>query len=173
MSRRLVLAGLVAVASLAAEAGAHAMEDRPGGATAAAEARVLGCLTAAAEAHRLPPALLVILLKVEGGRLGRLSRNSNDTQDIGPMQVNTAWVPRIAAHWRATPATVFAALRDDLCANLEGGAWILRQAIDEARGDVWGGVAIYHSHTPRFQQAYLRKVLEWTLRLRAQAGRGD
>ena len=28
------------------------------------------CLTAAATAHQLPPAMLVILLKVEGGTLG-------------------------------------------------------------------------------------------------------
>ena len=76
--------------------------------------RVLGCLTEAAAMHRLPPAMLVVLLTVEGGTLGHVSRNTNGTVDIGPMQVNTVWVPRIAAHWRTTPASTYAALRDNL-----------------------------------------------------------
>ena len=136
-----------------------------------AEVRMRECLTAAAEAHRLPPAMLVILLKVEGGTPGRVSRNTNDTADLGPMQVNTIWVPKMAARWRTTPAAAYAALRDDLCANLEGGAWILRQALDEARGDFWTGVGIYHSHNPAHKERYLRKVLDWTRRLQAQARR--
>ena len=172
--RRLLVAGTLAAAQLLApgvraDAVSGAAGAGPGDAPAPAETQLLGCLTAAAEAHRVPPALLAILLKVEGGRLGRVSQNGNDTQDIGPMQVNTAWLPRIAAHWRATPPAALTALRDNLCANLEGGAWILRQAIDEARGSLWGGVAIYHSHAPRHQRAYLRKVLDWTLRLQALA----
>ena len=156
-------------AARAADQPAEAVQAPSRDALAAAEARVLGCLSAAAEAHHLPPALLMILLKVEGGQLGRISQNGNGTQDIGPMQVNTIWVPKIAAHWRTTAPLAFLALRDSLCANLEGGAWILRRALDEARGDVWDGVAIYHSHQPQHQQAYLRKVLGWTLRLQAQA----
>ena len=135
----------------------------------AAETRMRGCLTEAAAAHRLPPAMLVVLLNVEGGRLGCVSRNTNGTVDIGPMQVNTVWVPRIAAHWSTAPAAAYAALRDNLCANLEGGAWILRQAMDEARGDFWGGVGIYHSHNPRYSERYLRQVLKATLLLQAQA----
>ena len=139
--------------------------DAPG----TAEMRMRDCLTEAAAAHRLPPAVLVVLLDVEGGTLGRVSRNTNGTVDIGPMQVNTVWVPRIAAHWHTTPASAYAALRDNLCANLEGGAWILRQAMDEARGDFWGGVGIYHSHNPRYSERYLRQVLKASLLLQAQA----
>ena len=85
------------------------------------------------------------------------------------MQVNQIWLPKIAVHWRTTPQAAYVALRDNFCANLEGGAWILRQALDESRGDLWGGVGIYHSHNPVHQDTYLRKVLEWTLRLQAQA----
>jgi len=141
--------------------------DAPG----AAEMRLRDCLTAAAAAHRLPPAMLAVLLNVEGGTLGRVSRNTNGTVDIGPMQVNTVWVPRIAAHWNTAPASAYAALRDNLCANLEGGAWILRQAMDEAHGDFWGGVGIYHSHDPRHSARYLRQVLKASLLLQAQAQR--
>jgi len=162
--RGVLALGAAALACCLPSPAAHAAD-----APVAAEARMRDCLTAAAAAHRLPPAVLVILLKVEGGSLGRVSRNSNGTVDIGPLQVNTIWVPKIAAHWSAAPATAFLALRDSLCANLEGGAWILRQAMDEAHGDFWGGVGIYHSHNPDYKARYLRQVLKATLQLQAQA----
>ena len=130
---------------------------------------IAACITAAADAHRLPPAVLVILLHVEGGSLGRTSQNTNATVDIGPMQVNQIWVPQVAAHWRATPAATFLALRDSFCANVEAGAWILRQGLDEARGDFWQGVGYYHSHAPQHKAAYLQAVLKQVLRLQAAA----
>jgi hypothetical protein len=136
-----------------------------------AESRVQACIIASAEAHRLPPSLIVILLKVEGGELGAVSGNTNDTVDIGPMQVNSTWVQRIAQHWRTTPHAAYAALRDNFCANVEAGAWILRQALDEGGSDFWSGVGIYHSRNPVHKTPYLRKVLEWTLRLRDEAQR--
>ena len=163
MIRRAVRVGLALACCFALPAARAA--DAPD----AAETRMRGCLTAAAAAHRLPPAMLVVLLNVEGGTLGHVSRNTNGTVDIGPMQVNTIWVPRIAAHWNTAPASAYAALRDNLCANLEGGAWILRQAMDEARGDFWGGVGIYHSRNPRYSERYLRQVLKASLLLQAQA----
>ncbi len=136
-----------------------------------AEIRTRECLLAAAEAHQVPPAMLVILLKVEGGKLGAVSRNDNGTVDIGPMQVNTIWVGKIAAHWRTTPAAAFLALRDNLCANLEGGAWILAQAMAEVRGNFWEGVGIYHSHKAEHKEHYLRLVLAASRKLQDQAGR--
>ena len=133
---------------------------------------VVPCIEAAANIHRLPPAVLVILLSVEGGTLGAVSRNSNGTVDIGPMQVNQDWLPEVARHWRASQTASFAALRDSFCANVEAGAWILRQAIDEAHGDFWAGVGLYHSHDPGYRAEYLRRVLHQTLRLQAMAARG-
>jgi hypothetical protein len=127
------------------------------------DATIEGCIVAAANLHRLPPAVLVVLLNVEGGTIGHVSKNSNDTVDIGPMQVNEIWLPKLAQHWRASVADTFEALRDNFCANLEGGAWILRLALDEAHGNLWTGVGIYHSHNPGYQADYLRKVLRQTL----------
>lgn len=159
---------------LAAAAIAHLLAAPPASAADApkpVEVRTRGCLLAAAEVHRLPPAMLVILLKVEGGRLGHVSQNTNGTVDIGPMQVNTIWVGKVAAHWRATPEAAYLALRDNLCANLEGGAWILAQAMAEARGDFWNGVGIYHSHNPDHRERYLRLVLAASRKLQDQTAR--
>lgn len=130
-----------------------------------------GCLQAAASTYRLSPVVLVILLNVEGGRLGRVSGNTNSTVDIGPMQVNEIWLPDLARHWRSSVPQAFLALRDNFCANIEGGAWILRRGLDEARGDFWGGVGYYHSHNPDQKAAYLRKVLDQALRLQAMGDR--
>ena len=130
---------------------------------------VVSCLRAAGTVYRLPVAVEVILLNVEGGSLGAVTQNTNGTVDIGPMQVNTVWVPVIARHWRTVPAAAYAALRDNFCANVEAGSWILRQAIDEAHGDFWEGVGFYHSHDPGYKADYLRKVLRVALQLQSQA----
>jgi len=135
------------------------------------EAMIEGCLEAAADVHHVPAGVLVLLLTVEGGRLGAVSPNANGTVDIGPMQVNDTWVPKVAGHWRASPEAAYRALRDNFCANVEGGAWILRQALDEAHGDLWEGVALYHSHAPVHKLEYMRLVYVQAMRLKREAMR--
>jgi hypothetical protein len=130
---------------------------------------VKACIDAAASAHSIPPEILLIILSVEGGKLGEVSPNKNGTVDIGPMQVNTIWAPKLAAHWRASPEQTYLALRDEFCANIEGGAWILRQALDEAKGDLWEGLGLYHSHNEQHKADYLRKVLAHGQKLQKRA----
>ena len=113
------------------------------------EAMIEGCLKAAAELHHVPAGVLVLLLSVEAGPTGAVSQNSNGTVDIGPMQVNDTWLPKDRRALGARRARrPIGRCSDSFCANVEGGAWILRQALDEARGDLWEGVALYHSHSP-------------------------
>ncbi len=127
--KRVLLASVACLALAITYAHAAASDDN--------QRMIRGCITAAADVYRLPPVILVILLNVEGGSLGRVSENTNDTVDIGPMQVNQIWLPQVAAHWHATIAATYKALRDDFCANVEAGAWILRQGLDDAHGDFW------------------------------------
>jgi hypothetical protein len=133
------------------------------------EAMIEGCLKAAADLHHVPAGVLVLLISVEAGRLGEVSQNPNGTVDIGPMQVNDTWLPKIASHWGASPDAAYRALRDNFCANVEGGAWILRQALDEAQGSLWEGVALYHSHTRVHKLEYMRLVYDQAMRLKRQA----
>ena len=140
------------------------------------EAMIEGCLKAAAEVHHVPAGVLVLLISVEAGRLGEVSPNTNaegtvTSVDIGPMQVNDTWLSKIAGHWGASREEAYRALRDSFCANVEGGAWILRQALDEAGGDLWEGVALYHSHTPVHKLEYMRLVYEQAMRLKREAVR--
>lgn len=150
----------VVVASLLAAEAAQAADTSNG-------AAIRGCLDAASRAYRVPPAILVILLNVEGGALGAVSKNTNGTVDIGPMQVNQIWLSEVAAHWHSSTSASYFALRDNFCANVEAGAWILRKGLDEARGDFWEGVGYYHSHDPAYKRSYLHAVLAQILRLRA------
>jgi hypothetical protein len=159
---------LVATVFAALSAGLAAAADAPDN-----EATIRGCITAAAKVYRLPPALLVILLNVERGSLGRVSPNTNGTVDIGPIQINQIWLPELAAHWNASIPNTYSALRDNFCANVEAGAWILRRGLDKARGDFWEGVGYYHSHTPEHKTRYLRDVLRQVLRLRALVEHSD
>ncbi len=175
-ARLAVLAALGGVGLLPVSASASQYGNSPVAVSLPVEGQeaqllVRRCIESAARVHRLPPAMLLILLQVEDGRLGRVSDNSNATVDIGPMQVNEIWLPKVAAHWGVSVPETFVALRDSLCANLEGGAWILRQGIDEAGGDFWQGVGFYHSHSPDHKTDYLRKVLHRALRLEEEAGR--
>jgi hypothetical protein len=146
--------GILAATLLAGPALAHE-PARVAVPSDASVSMVAGCLSAAAAAHHLPPAVLVILLNVEGGRLGQVSQNSNDTVDIGPMQINQIWIPAVARHWRANAAATRDALLNNFCANVEAGAWILRTAIDEAHGDFWEGVGLYHSHSTQYKTRLL------------------
>jgi len=161
---RRLLACMVALAALHAQPGSAAALSENG-------RQVAACINAAADMHRVPPAMLVVLLNVERGYLGRVSANTNNTVDIGPMQVNQIWVPQVAAHWRATAAKTYLALRDNFCANLEAGAWILRRGLDEAQGDFWSGVGYYHSHDPHHKAVYLQAVLRQVLRLKTVSDR--
>jgi hypothetical protein len=88
------------------------------------------------------------------------------------MQVNDTWLPRLARHWATNPHAAYIALRDNFCANVEAGAWILRLGLDEADGDFWEGVGFYHSHDPNHKRRYLIAVLRQALRLRTQARSG-
>jgi len=160
--RYALLAGLL----LCASPHAHAQDAELTG------RKVAACLTAAAQGAHVPRGVLLVLLYVEGGTPGLVSPNSNGTADLGPMQVNTSWVGKVAAHWRSDPGRAYAALRDNSCANIEAGSWILGQALEETHGDLWQAVAYYHSHTPRYGDAYLRRFYAITEQLMADSYRG-
>jgi len=67
-------------------------------------------------------------------------------------------VALLQRRWRVDANTAKAWVRDDGCVNVHVAAWILRQKLDEA-GSIWGGIAAYHSATPKFGTPYANKVI--------------
>ncbi len=116
------------------------------------------CLLAAAHTYQVPPAVMIGIMQVEGGRVGQAVRNDNGSFDLGPMQVNTVWVPQLSHIWHVSETTTRAWVRDDGCVNVNVAAWILKQKIAET-GSLYGGIAHYHSATPGIGSRYASKVV--------------
>lgn len=119
---------------------------------------VAACMMIAAQTYTVPPAVLVGIMEVEGGKVGQAVRNTNGTYDLGPMQINTIWIPELAEKWRVSQPHAKKMVRDDPCVNIHVAAWILRQRIDYT-GNLTKGIAGYHSFTPRHGHPYARKVI--------------
>lgn len=120
---------------------------------------IAACLLLASNTYQVPPAVMIGIMQVEGGRVGQqVGPNGNGTYDLGPMQVNTRWVPELARIWRVSEPTAKSWVRDDGCVNLHVAAWILKQKIMET-GSLYGGIARYHSATPGLGSRYAGKVI--------------
>ncbi len=107
----------------------------------------------------MPPAVMIGVMQVEGGRVGQqVGPNFNGTYDLGPMQVNTRWLPELARIWHVSEATARIWVRDDGCVNVNVAAWILKHKIAET-GSLYAGIAYYHSATPVTGARYAAKVI--------------
>jgi soluble lytic murein transglycosylase-like protein len=116
------------------------------------------CIFAAAQTYAVPPSVILGILNVEGGRIGQAVRNTNNTYDLGPMQINTIWMPELARYWGVSEARALREVRDNACINIGVGAWILRQKMNQT-GSLYQGIAWYHSATPHLGRTYQKKVL--------------
>ena len=117
------------------------------------------CVLMASNTYQVPPAIMIGIMHVEGGRVGQAAGpNTNGTYDLGPMQVNTRWVPELAKLWKVNERTAHVWLRDDGCVNVHVAAWILRKKITQT-GSYFRGIAYYHSATPGEGTRYAAKVV--------------
>lgn len=124
-----------------------------------ATAKIIGaCLLLAAQTYKVPPAVMIGIMHVEGGRVGQQVRNNNGSYDLGPMQVNTVWLPQLAGLWKVDQVTAQQWVRDNGCVNVYVAAWILRQQIDKTAG-LYSGIARYHSATRWRGHDYANKVI--------------
>lgn len=117
------------------------------------------CIFLASQQYQVPPAVMIGILQVEGGRAGQeVGPNTNGTYDLGPMQINTIWLEELARKWQVSHDTARKWVRDDECVNVGVGAWILRQKINQT-GSLSEGIAYYHSGTPHIGKRYRQKVI--------------
>jgi hypothetical protein len=133
---------------------------------------LLACMALVASMNQLPPRVMPAIALVEGGRPGEATRNRDGTEDLGPMQVNTRWLPVIAWAMHTTIPQVRARLLADACFNVSAGGAILRTYLVETGGDLLQAIGDYHSHTPPLNLAYRALVLDAARRLFARPSLG-
>ncbi len=112
-----------------------------------------------AQIYSLPPRVLPAIQRTEGGRPGLVHANQNGTYDLGIMQINTVWVPRLASYTSLPETTVSDRLLHRPCFNIAAAGLIMRTYLDEAGGELMVAVGNYHSHTPLYHAAYQERVL--------------
>ncbi|AIT79742.1 murein transglycosylase [Novosphingobium pentaromativorans US6-1] len=121
------------------------------------EARIASCIHAAAEGRPWLEKALWGLRDQEAGWIGAEVSNTNGTHDLGPLQINSWWVPKIAELMGRSGPEVRNWLRFDACFNVEAARWIFLAALRDT-GDFWRAVGIYHSPTAWRQQRYSLSV---------------
>lgn len=104
----------------------------------------------------MPLQALVGLMAVEAGHVGGVNPNTNGTDDLGVMQINTTWVGRLERfHWTAYRLTY------NGCLNVLAGAWILKYYWDREGGGpatIWKAIGDYHSHSEALALRYENQV---------------
>jgi hypothetical protein len=130
----------------------------------AEEAQIARCIRSAAAGHDWLEKTLWGLREQEAGWLGAEVANTNGTHDLGPLQINSWWVPRIARLLGKPEYQVRYWLRNDACFNAQAARWIFLSGL-AVTGDYWKAVGAYHSPTPWRQQAYTAKVASHMRRL--------
>jgi soluble lytic murein transglycosylase-like protein len=128
------LAGWIVAISLIVAAPAHA------------------CWEQAAGRYGVSSELLYAIAQTESGLDPyAIGRNSNGSRDIGLMQINSTWLPKLS--------TLGIAERDlfDPCTSIHVGAWILAGNVQRL-GYTWEAVGAYNAANPALRRAYARRV---------------
>lgn len=123
----------------------------------AAEKAINQCIHRAASGRPWLAQTLRALRRQERGWIGAEVRNRDGSVDLGPMQVNSWWVPRISQLIGRGEPQVRLWLRDDACFNVDAARWIFLSALHDAK-DFWRAVGIYHSPTRWRQMRYAKGI---------------
>jgi hypothetical protein len=119
----------------------------------------LACMALVASLDHLPPRVLPAIQAVEGGRPGLISENTDGSQDLGVMQVNTRWLGPLARYSGLDVATVRRNLIDKPCFNIAAAGLIFETYLFETHGNLMLAIGDYHSHTPPLNAAYQGQVV--------------
>lgn len=96
------------------------------------------CVVESAAHHRVPVSLIMWLMAQEDGAVGMVSDNTNGSYDIGPMQINSWWLPKLKRLGVSEKS-----IRDNGCINVAVGTWIFSDLL--RRYPVWQAIGYYHT----------------------------
>lgn len=113
----------------------------------------LHCINQAAIIYHVPAKLIISVLQVERGQSGKIIKNKNGTYDIGPMAINSLWLPELKKHRISEQVIQF-----DACKNVFVGAWILSNKIARS-SSLLTGIGNYNSHNYLLNKIYYDKVI--------------
>lgn len=136
-------------------AGTQVSHARP--ARQADEDRLRQCIYEASKGQPWLERTLWALRDQEAGWIGAELRNSNGSSDLGPLQINSFWIPKLAAMIHRPPEKVRSWLIHDPCFNVQAARWIFVSALLVTR-DYWKAVGVYHSPTRWRQLRYASLV---------------
>ena len=119
----------------------------------------LACMVLVAAYNNLPPRVLPAIQAVEGGRVGLTRPDSDGSEDLGVMQVNSRWIAPIASATGVPEPVVRTRLTDDACYNIAAAGVVLATYLAEEKGDLMRAIGDYHSHTPALNQDYQEQVM--------------
>ena len=97
------------------------------------EAEVGRCIAQASVGFKVDPIALELIRDVEGGQSGSASRNDNGTVDLGVMQVNSWWLPRLEALLREHKGVVADVARAMGRSRKQVYRWVVQQGLDVAK----------------------------------------
>jgi hypothetical protein len=119
----------------------------------------LACMAFVASLNHLPPRVLPAIQAVEGGAPGVVHHNTDASDDLGVMQINTRWLPALAGYFGMPLHAVRVRLLAEPCFNIAAAGAVLRLYLNEARGDLMLAIGDYHSHTRLLNQRYQGQVV--------------
>lgn len=127
----------------------------------------MDCVFDAAVKYQIPANILLGLYQAEGGSVGRVSRNTNQSIDMGPMQINSVHLKR----WKPYGITEYH-IKNDGCYNLDLAAYHVRELLDEpGSASFWQRIGNYHSRTPSrnipYRERVMRYSMQWAKRIDA------
>jgi len=111
------------------------------------------CSIEAAVKYEVPANIVLAVAELENGKPGFYRINSNGTQDVGPMQINTRYLEDLSAYG-ITAEDVAA----EGCYPYELATWRLHNHLRYDQGDLWTKAANYHSRTPEYNAPYRAKL---------------
>lgn len=110
------------------------------------------CLDDAAQFHRVNVQLVRAIAQQESGmRANAVNTNSDGSEDIGLMQINSSWLPKLA-RYGITRQRLF-----DACVNGYVGTWILASNIKQF-GATWKAVGAYNAVSTNKQLIYANHI---------------